>query len=162
MADTDIFLSVEGQKSGKIKGESQDDDHKGEIEVISWSWGMRAQTDISGGVIGKRTIDQLRITKRVDSASCPLMNALSANEMIKKAVLAVRKAGKTQQEFFRITIENGRVTSCELQAPDPDGGAEMVESVSFSFQKIEIVYRRQGEDGQLLGSMTFLDEIYPS
>jgi type VI secretion system secreted protein Hcp len=90
------------------------------------------------------------------------MNALASNELIKKAVLTVRKAGKTQQEFFHITIEKGRVTSSDLQAPDPNGGAEMLESVSFSFQKIEVEYRPQGEDGQLRGGMLFSRELYES
>ena len=34
MAVVDFFLKVDG-----IEGESQDSKHKGEIEVVSWSWG---------------------------------------------------------------------------------------------------------------------------
>ena len=37
----DMFLMVKGAKHGLIKGESQDDKHKGEIDVLSWSWGMQ-------------------------------------------------------------------------------------------------------------------------
>ena len=48
--------------------------HKGEIEVLSWSWGMQAKPSIGGGTaIGKATINDLRIVKRVDSASTALM-----------------------------------------------------------------------------------------
>ena len=36
----DLFFKVKGAKHGLIKGESQDDEHKDEIEVLSWSWGM--------------------------------------------------------------------------------------------------------------------------
>ena len=39
----DMFLSVNGAKSGQIAGEAQDQKHKNEIEVLGWSWGMPAQ-----------------------------------------------------------------------------------------------------------------------
>ena len=41
----DMFLMVKGAKHGVIKGESQDDQHKGEIDVLSWSWGMQAKAN---------------------------------------------------------------------------------------------------------------------
>ena len=70
----DMFLMVKGAKHGLIKGESQDDQHKGEIEVVSWSWGMQAKPALGGGTAtGKATINDLRIVKRVDSASTALM-----------------------------------------------------------------------------------------
>ena len=33
MAEVDYFLKIDG-----IPGESQDDEHKDEIEVVSWYW----------------------------------------------------------------------------------------------------------------------------
>ena len=36
----DMFLMVKGAKGGVIKGEAQDDSHKAEIDIVSWSWGM--------------------------------------------------------------------------------------------------------------------------
>ena len=44
----DMFLMVKGAKHGLIKGESQDDQHKGEIEVLGWSWGMQAKVGVGG------------------------------------------------------------------------------------------------------------------
>ena len=38
-----------GAEVGAIKGESQDSAHKDEIDVVGWSWGMRAQTEMAGG-----------------------------------------------------------------------------------------------------------------
>ena len=107
---SDIFLSVKGAKSGAIKGESQDQQHAKEIDVVSWSWGMDSQSSLGGGSAkGKATIRDLKIVKRVDSASTPLMAALRSNEMIAKAVLTQRKAGKSALEFLKVTIEQGRV-----------------------------------------------------
>ena len=35
VAAVDMFLKI-----GDIKGESTDDKHKGEIDVLAWSWGL--------------------------------------------------------------------------------------------------------------------------
>jgi type VI secretion system secreted protein Hcp len=156
--NADIFLSVKGAKSGVIKGESQDQQHLKEIDVVSWSWGMESKSSLTSGTAkGKAIIRDLKIVKRVDSASTPLMSALRSNEMITKAVLTQRKAGKTQLEFLKITIEQGRVTSLNIEAGDHEDVTEIFESVSFSFNKISVEYTPQGKDGQAQGSMLFED-----
>lgn len=158
--NADIFLSVKGARSGVIKGESQDQKHSREIDVVSWSWGMESKASLGGGMAtGKAIIRELKIVKRLDSASTPLMAALRSNEMITKAVLTQRKAGKTQMEFLKITIEQGRVTSLTIDAGDDEDATEIYESVSFSFNKITVEYTPQGKDGQAQGSMLFTDEF---
>ena len=155
----DMFLMVKGAKHGLIKGESQDAQHKGEIDVLSWSWGMQGKPSLGGGTAtGKATINDLRIVKRVDSASTALMLALRTNEPIQKAVLTLRKAGKSQVEYLKVTIEQGRVTSLTLDGGDASGIPDVVERVSFSFNKIEVEYVPQGNDGQPQGGMTFADQ----
>ena len=155
----DMFLMAKGAKHGLIKGESQDDQHKGEIEVVSWSWGMVAKASIGGGTAtGKATINDLRIVKRVDSASTALMGALRTNEPIQKAVLTLRKAGKSQLEYLKITIEQGRVVSLIIDTVETASTPDVVERVSFSFNKIEVEYVPQGKDGLPQGGMTFADQ----
>ena len=156
----DMFLSVKGATHGQIKGESQDDSkHKGEIEVLSWSWGMQGRPSLGGGVAsGKATSRELKIIKKVDKASTALMSALRSNEVIKEAVLTLRKVGKTPLEYLRITIEDGRVVSLEIEAGDAGGSPALVERISFSFNKIEVEYTPQGGDGQPLGGTTFQDQ----
>ena len=154
----DMFLMVKGAQHGLIKGESQDDQHKGEIDVLSWSWGMQAKAALGGGTAtGKATVNDLRIVKRVDSASTGLMLALRTNEPILKAVLTLRKAGKGQIEYLKITIEQGRVISLLIDAAEP-GSPDVLERVSFSFNKIEVEYVPQGKDGLAQGGMTFADQ----
>jgi type VI secretion system secreted protein Hcp len=154
-----MFLMVKGAQHGLIKGEAQDAQHKGEIEVLSWSWGMQGKASLGGGAAtGKATMHDLKIVKRVDSASTALMLALRTNEPIQKAVLTLRKAGKTQLEYMKVTIEQGRVMSLSIDGGDATGTAEVVERVTFSFNKIEVEYVPQGKDGQPQGSMTFADQ----
>ena len=79
--------------------------------MLSWSWGMQGRATHGGGTAtGKAIVRELKIVKRVDSASTALMSALRSNEMITEAVLTLRKAGKGQLEFLKITIEQGRLT----------------------------------------------------
>ncbi len=53
----DMFLKVKGAKHGDINGdvdgEATHKDHKGEIEVLSWSWGVTNNSATAGGGSGK-------------------------------------------------------------------------------------------------------------
>jgi type VI secretion system secreted protein Hcp len=157
----DMFLSVKGDKHGKIEGESQDaGKHKNEIEVLGWSWGMQAKPSLSvgSGPSGRATIRELKITKRVDRASPALMGALRYNETI-KAVLTVRKFGKTPLETIVITIDDGRVTGLDVGV-DPQT-LEPLEQLSLSFQSIEVVYTPQAHDGSPGPKIVYQDEWSP-
>ena len=155
----DMFLSVKGAKHGQISGEAQDDQHKNEIEVLGWSWGMQGKPSLGGGTAsGKATMRELRVTKRVDKASTALMSALRTNEVIKTAVLTLRKVGKKPLEYLTITIEDGRVMSIDIEAGDPANAPVMFERVSFSFNKIAVAYTPQAPDGSGLGATTFEDQ----
>ena len=60
----DMFLKIEG-----INGESQDAKHKGEIDVLSWSWGasQSATTHMGGGGgSGKASFQDIHVTKYID------------------------------------------------------------------------------------------------
>lgn len=159
----DMFLSVKGATSGVINGESQDDKHKNEIDVLSWSWGMQGKPSLGGGAAsGKATVRELRVTKRVDKASTALMWALRKNEEIKEAKLTVRKAGKTPLEYLTITIEKGRVMSIDIDAGDTSNSAALFERVTFTFNRISIQYTPQGADGSAQGATTFEDQWTPA
>lgn len=155
----DMFLAVKGARTGAIKGEAQDKQHQGEIDVLGWSWGMQSRSSLGGGqAVGKAQVNELKIVKKVDSASTALMSALRSNEQIQKAVLTLRKSGHKQVEYLKITIEQGRVTGLTLDGGDTSGGSEVLERISFSFNKITVEYVPQGNDGQPLGGMTYTDQ----
>ena len=159
----DMFLSVNGARHGQISGEAHDDKHKNEVEVLGWSWGMQGKASLGGGgATGKATMRELKIIKRVDKASTALMAALRTNEAIKTAVLTVRKSGKTPLEYFTIKIEDGRVMSLDIEAGDETSSSNLLEKVTFSFNKISIEYTPQGPDGGGLGKTSFEDQWNPS
>jgi type VI secretion system secreted protein Hcp len=134
-----MFLKVQG-----VAGEAGDAEHKGEIDVVSWSWGLQASA--SAGNSARETgtsYGELRIVKRVDQSSPTLMNYLRSHKLVKEAQLTVRKAGATPLEYFRIELENVRVTSLQAGAE----GAELLEHVSLGFSKVRVTYIPQDERG---------------
>ena len=128
MAVADMFLKVQG-----VTGESDDKDHKGEIEVTSWSWGMGGSRSAApGGASGKATMGELQIVKRVDQSSPTLLKYVRRHKPVQEAKLTVRKAGKEQLEYLTIALEGVRVTSLRIDSEN----TELVERLSLGFQKI--------------------------
>jgi len=151
---------VQGQKAGKINGESEDSSHKDEIDVLSWSWGMVSPTDLATGqASGKYSAQAVNVTKRVDKASTALMSALATNETITKAVLTVRKAGKkgVPIEYLKLTLEQARLISHQVHT-SPSDPAALLEDLKLSFQKITVDYTPQGPDGQPRGATSFVTD----
>jgi type VI secretion system secreted protein Hcp len=149
----DTFL-----KLGDIKGESKDAKHPGEIEVLSWSWGLSQTGTMAyggGGGAGKANFQDLNFMHNIDKASPVLMLKCATGEHIKEATLVSRKAGKTQQEYLIIKMNDILVTSVQTS-----GSSEVpTESVSMSFSKIQLDYKPQKEDGSLDGAVPFVYDI---
>ena len=160
MALRDMFLKIDGAKQGPIKGESADARHGGEIDVVSWSWGMDSSSDAFGQATARTSFDQLRIVKRVDSATTALMSALRNNELEKKAVLTVRKVdGEQALDYFIITIEKARLTHHRVGGGEGAESYALTEELALSFQKVSVEYVPQGKTGGGRGTMTFETEI---
>jgi type VI secretion system secreted protein Hcp len=158
MADGDMFLKVTGDRAGVIKGEASDPKHTDEIQILSWSWGMSAKTEMgSGGRAGKSTMRDITFTKRVDSASTALMAAMRNNEGV-KAVLTVRKAGGSPLPYFTITLGGGRIVGYEVASGLGKDPAELHETLDMSFKTISVEYTPQGKDGLRRGAMLFETE----
>src|SRR5947199_2258086 len=104
MAAVDYFLKLDG-----VDGESGDSKHKGSIEIHSFSWGATnhgSHSGGSGGGAGKVVMQDFHFTMSVNKASPKLMQHCATGEHIKKATLTVRKAGKDQQEYYVIKMED--------------------------------------------------------
>lgn len=143
MAKVDAFLKLEG-----IKGESTDSKHKDEIEVLSWKWGMQNQGTGhygAGSGAGKVQVDDIKIIKRVDSATPVLMKSCTKGDHIKKGTLVVRKAGGDQLEYFK--LELGEVLISSIQNHSEEGSPLLLEEVSLNVKTFKVVYTPQKETG---------------
>lgn len=147
VAAADIFIKI-----GDIKGESTDDKHKDEIEVLSWSWGVSGplrnspkQPQQPVGPGQPACAADLSIMKVVDKASPVLFAKAAAGATIPSATISVRKAGGEQQDFLVITLSDVIVTSV---AQSGAGGEDRPsESVSFAFSGASISYTQQSVAG---------------
>src|SRR3954451_13843112 len=150
---SDIFA-----KLGDIKGESIDDKHKGEIELLSWSWGVSNAGEMRGGMgggAGKANFHDLSFTHKIDKASPVLMQACATGVHLKDATITHRKAGKGQQEFLVIKMNDVIITS--VMHSDSDDGRS--ESVSMAFAKVDLQYKPQKADGSLDAGIHFKYDI---
>jgi type VI secretion system secreted protein Hcp len=145
----DIFAKI-----GDIKGESIDDKHKDEIEVLSWSWGVTNSAPHavgSGGATGKASFRDLSFTHKIDKASPALLGACATGVHLKEATITHRKAGKGQQEYLVIKMDDVLVTA--VAEGDSEGGN--TETVNLAFAKVDVEYRPQKADGSLDAGVHF-------
>jgi type VI secretion system secreted protein Hcp len=143
-------------KLGDIKGESLDNKHKGEIEVLSYSWGVTNPGSLhsgGGGGAGKATFQDLSIVHKIDKASPVLLQACATGEHLKDATITFRKAGKGQQEFLIIKMNDVIVTSVVQGANDGDTAGS--ESVNLEFAKVDLEYKPIKADGSLDAGIHF-------
>jgi type VI secretion system secreted protein Hcp len=147
---SDIFAKI-----GDIKGESLDSKHKDEIEILSWSWGVSRSGSGSsggGGGAGKASFHDLSFTHKIDKASPSLLKACATGQHLKEATITRRKAGKGQQEFLVIKMNDILVTSV---ADSDDSGGSQLESVTLAFAKVDLEYRPQKQNGSLDAGIHF-------
>ena len=147
---SDIFAKI-----GDIKGESLDDNHKDEIDVMSYSWGVTQAGSIvggGGGGEGKAQFNDFNFTTNVSKASPFLFLACASGQHIKEAKLVGRKAGKAQQEYLTWTFSDILVSS--YQTSGSEGDDAVIDSVSVNFSKAVVSYKAQKADGSLDTAVT--------
>lgn len=141
----DYFLKIDG-----IEGESTDDKHKNEIDILSWSWGETQSGSHAyggGGGAGKVNMQDFSFAMNVNKASPKLLLACANGEHIKQALLVCRKAGKEQQEYLKVKFSDLLVSS--FQTGGSTGEVVPVDQISLNFAKIEYEYYPQKKDGSL-------------
>jgi len=136
----DIFAKI-----GDIKGESLDDRHKEEIDVLSFSWGLTS-TGGGGAAAGKATFHDLSFTHHIDKASPKLLEACATGAHLKDAVITHRKAGGKGQEFLLVRMTDVIITGVTHGGSSDQSGAE---NVTLQFAKVDFEYRPQRPDGVL-------------
>lgn len=142
MAQEDYFLKIDG-----IEGESQDDTHKNEIQILSFSFGA---SNMGSGAVGmgsgssKVNVQDVNLSKLVDKSSPNLFGACCNGKHFPTATLTIRKAGETPMEYLVYKLSEVFVSSINQSG---HGGGIVQESLSLNFSKIEMNYWPQKADG---------------
>jgi len=148
----DMFLKLDS-----VKGESKDKTHKQDIDVISWSWGMSnsGSAHAGGGAgSGKVNVQDITVTKWVDSSSPKVMLSCCDGTHFAKAQLTVRKAGgEAPVEYIVIKMEEVLITS--VSTGGSGGEDRLTENLSLNFAKVSLDYTPQGDKGAAGNAIPF-------
>jgi type VI secretion system secreted protein Hcp len=141
----EAFLKIEG-----IPGESRKQGHADEIDIFSFSFGASNPTTVGKGTgagASQVNISSFNIMKATDLSSTALFLRCAKGEHIPTAIITLRKAGGTnpleylQYKFTKVYVDS-------IQWSGASGGDDTpTESLSLAFEKVEIVYSSQADDG---------------
>lgn len=150
MAQFDYFIKID-----QIPGESTDEKHKDEIEVLSYQFGMEHGDAGSSSTGGARTAGRVRhkpfqFTKVIDKASAKLLEKCCNGTHIPKAVFTAHRAQGDKQKYLQIDFTDIIVSNWKA-APQPaversiageGGGGVMLqeESVELNYGSIKFTY----------------------
>lgn len=137
------YLKIDG-----IDGESTAVGHQGEIDVLSWSWGVSvdAGRQGSGGGAGRPEFGELRVTARISQASPKLLAACATGRHLASAQLSgVRPhTGRRSGDYLQYRLEEVTVSSVDHR----DAEAEVpTEQFALLYGLIEVSYTPQDETG---------------
>lgn len=147
MASIDTHIKFAG-----VEGESPHQDHKGGIEVLSWTWGASNSSSQAGGGSGsgKAVPGELHFTHFYDKASPILGKYCIAGRHFDEVTMTARKAGDGQMDFLVVKMKEVFITTIQ---PSGCSGGDIVEHVSCSYKQIDFVYKAQDEQGGLGGEV---------
>ena len=139
-----------------IEGESKDDKHPDEIDILSWSWGMTQSGSMGisgGGGVARVNIQDLSVTKHVDKATPNLMKYCAKGTPIKDGKLIVRKADGDALEYLVVEMKDVIVTS--ISTGGSDGDEALIENISLNFSHVKTTYTPQEAAGLGSGPIDF-------
>ena len=144
-----MFLKIEG-----IDGESEDSNHSGEIDVLSWSWGATQSGTThsgTGGGSGKVSMGDLTVNKKVDKATPNLWKECCTGKHIPKATLSCRKAGGESLLYYKVELTDVMISAIQNGATAEDD--RPTEMVSLNFAEFAVEYTPQDAAGAGKGAI---------
>jgi type VI secretion system secreted protein Hcp len=149
MASIDTHIKFAG-----IDGESTHKDHKGEIEVLSWTWHVANESGGSGGGSGKGKAvpGEFEFSHLYDKASPVLAKHCASGKHFDSVTMTARKAGDGQRDFLVFKLKEAVIKSVRVCA---SAQGDTIEEVAVGYKQIDVVYRRQDDKGGMFGDIRF-------
>jgi type VI secretion system secreted protein Hcp len=147
----DACLGLDG-----VTGESQKQNHSGEIDIMSFSWGASNSTSVGTGTgpsTGKVSISDFSVMKTTDSSSAILFQKCCDGSVIANATITLQKsAGTSPIQYLVYKFTNVYITSVQWSGSGGAGDTPM-ESVSFCFETGTVDYTPQADTGSGTGTV---------
>jgi len=128
----------------------------GAIDILSFSFGASNTSTYGVGASGKEAkagrvdFSNLSIMKVLDKTSPILAQHCWSGDILTKVVLLYDKpVGDAQADYFRIFLADALITSVQNSGSNENP----TESISFAFQKVEVAYKPENDDGTLGGAI---------
>ena len=143
-------------KLGDIKGESTDQKHKGEIEILSFTQSFinTMSTVGGGGGAGKVECGAITMMKDIDLSSPQLLKTVATGQHIKDATITFRTGtAKGGSEYYVIKMQDIFVT--ELTQTDSADPNRIFEKLVINARSFEYKYSPVGIKGELGQPVSF-------
>ena len=137
-------------KFDDINGESQAAGRIDESDVLSWSWSVvREESGETGSTRTRGTpkVEDLVVTKVLDSASVKLLEACIQGKVHPKVTLELERPGAGGAAFTYLAIEMTSVVISSYSVGGAQGEDRPTESVSMNFDEVKVTYSLQNPDG---------------
>lgn len=147
----DYFLKIDG-----IEGESQDEKHKNEIQLMSWSWGASNVSSVSGtggSGAGKADLSDFSCMVYFDKSTPKFFKSICKGTHIAKGTMSAVKSGADGKPYLKVDFTELFVTGLQMSA----SGEVPTVSLSFTYNEIKMDYSTQDEKGNVAstGPVTF-------
>jgi type VI secretion system secreted protein Hcp len=145
------YLYLEPDKGPAFDGGAMDSIHKGEIQVITYKFGLtntKKYGSTGDGDIKPDFSEGLSLTTVPSKASTSLFMAAARGDLFKRATICVRKHGVAVSgaDYLQIQMTNLYITSYNHSAGD---AAHPSETINFNYQTLDFYYAHQEQDGTL-------------
>jgi len=141
----DMHLKFEPE----IPGSSSHKKHAKEIPVLAWSWGVSNTADLHNsktGGGGKAHVQDISVTKYVDSSSHALLLNCCVGKRMEKATLYVTNATGEQTDYLIIELSEGVIIT-SISTGGSGGEDRLTENLTLHFGKFEYKFQPQKPDG---------------
>lgn len=145
-----IFLKFEPD----IKGESMQTGYTGQIEILSYSWGVSQAGGYSygsGGTSAKANLQDLSVSFRMCPASPKLMQYCASGKHLDSATLTCLEASETPQKYQEIVLTDVVISSYQTGGSGDD---KPIESMTLNFAQVKQEYFKQDDKGVVTSAAT--------
>lgn len=148
----DYLLKITGPD---IKGESKEKGFEGQIQVLSWNWGLSnsGSAALGGGLgTGKVQVHDFSFTQNMSTGTGPIGSSITLGTHHKEAILTCRKTtgAGTPEKYLEIKFTEVVISSYSTGGQGGEGLP--LESISFNFAQFELEYFEQDAKGVLKGT----------
>jgi type VI secretion system secreted protein Hcp len=136
----------------EIKGEAQQKGYEGQIEILSFSWGVSQAGGFSygtGGTSSQANLQDLSVSFRHGPASPKLMLHCATGKHITSAVLTCLRASDKPEKYLEITLTDVVISSYQTGGSGDD---LPIESMSLNFAEIKEEYFELKDDGSVVSA----------